>query len=378
MAEHFRAELYPEPRAPYYIATLPFTRFSAGVKVLHLLCHSLNLRGQSAYLLPIYPTKALERESFCEPSLVTPLLTRRTTKRHADDGLCPIIVYPEIVTGNPFSASCVVRYVLNFPGALGGDILFNADELCFSYSKVIAEKTKYPKNILFIPASDTRIFYPTPEQDERKGTCFYASKYQNTHNGQLLEITKNSLEITSGQPHSQSPEQVANIFRKSEVFYTYENTALAIEATLCGCPAVFLPNDYLKSIIASEELGRDGFAWGNSDEEVRRAKESVKNVFKNYTHTINQFYEQLDVFTAKTQEHAKTRINTSKNVEMLLDHLPKLDDSEWKDLHYAQLFRKLPWRVEKKIGEFLNTIGLEQDGRFLWERANIRGRKNKS
>ena len=375
MAEHFRAELYPEPRAPYYIATLPFTRFSAGVKVLHLLCHSLNLRGQRAYLLPIYPTNARERESFCEPSLVTPLLTRRTTKRHADDGLCPIIVYPEIVTGNPFSASCVVRYVLNFPGALGGDVLFNADELCFSYSKVLAAETKHPENILFIPASDTRIFYPPPEQEERRGTCFYASKYQNTHKGQLLEITNDSLEITSGRPNSQSPEQVADIFRKCEIFYTYENTALAVEATLCGCPTVFLPNPYLKSIIASEELGGDGFAWGNSDAEVSRARDSVKNAFNNYMRTIDQFYAQLDLFVSKTQENAKTRKYALETIETLLAHLPKMEDDEWREEHYAPLFRKFPWKIEKRIGEFLNSLGLEQDGGFLWDRATKRGKK---
>jgi hypothetical protein len=268
-----------------------------------------------------------------------------------------------------------VRYVLNFPGALGGDKLFNAEELCFSYSKVLASETKHPENILFIPASDTRIFYPALVQEERKGTCFYASKYQKTHGGKLFEITNDSLEITSGQSNSQSPEQVADIFRQSEIFYTYENTALAVEATLCGCPVVFLPNPHLKSIIASQELGSDGFAWGNSDAEVSRARDSVKNAFTNYARTIDQFYDQLDAFVVKTQEYVKTKKYTLENVETLLTHLPKVDDNEWKQEHYAPLFRKLPWKIEKRIGEFLNSLGLELDGGFLWDRATKRGKK---
>ena len=376
MIENVKTELYPELKSPYYIATLPFTRYSAGVKALHLLCHGLNLRGQRAYLLPIHPTDRRERESFCEPSLLTPLLTRKMAKHHAEYGMCPIVIYPEIVVGNPFNSSCVVRYVLNFPGALGGDKIFNSKELCFGYSKILAAETTDPENILFIPASDTRVFYPKEPEKKRTGSCFYASKYKKYFNGQLFEITSNSLEITSGQTNSQSPEQIADIFRQSEVFYTYENTALAIEATLCGCPVVFLPNSYLTSIIATEELGRDGFAWGNSVTEIARAKQSVKRAFDNYKRTINLFYGNLDVFVLKTQEHAKTKRQSIKNIETLLSHLPKIDDSEWKDENYAPLLKKIPWRAEKIIGEFLNTLGLEEDGRFLWERSRNRSKKN--
>lgn len=369
MQDPLITSVYPSTKMPYYIGTLPYTRFSAGVKALHLLCHNLNLRGQSAYLLPINGVSASEQETFCEPGFLTPILTARIARYHLEHGHTPITVYPEIVVGNPFGGACVVRYVLNFPGVLGGNKIFDKNELCFGYSKILAETTNNPDNILFIPTSDTRIFHPAAEQSERKGTCFYASKYQKNHCGKLLDITKNSYEITSGFSDSQSPEEIADIFRKSEIFYTYENTALATEATLCGCPAVFIPNEHLESIIASEELGSDGIAWGNSDQEITRAKNTVDKAIHNYTKNIFRFYEMLDIFIEKTQQHAKNIKHLPENLEALLGHLPKTEDVSWKNIHYAPLLKKLPWRLEKHIGAALVTLGLEKDGVFLWNRA---------
>jgi hypothetical protein len=303
------------------------------------------------------------------------VLTPLIAQRHFDDAVTPILVYPEIVSGNPFGGACVVRYALNYPGALSGDKIFDKRELCFSYSKVLAEHTNYPENILFIPASDTRIFYPATSEKQRSGTCFYASKYQNSHKGTLFETTRDSLEITSGLANSQTPEEIAEIFRTSEIFYTYENTALAIEATLCGCPAVFLPNAHLQSIIASEELGTEGFAWGDAPEEVARAKETVKKAFDNYTRNIKKFYQDLDIFISKTQSHVKQKEYAPENFNMLMSHLLRLSNLEWKNIHYAPLLRKLPWQIEKQIGALLSTIGLKQDGEFLWNRALRRAKQ---
>jgi hypothetical protein len=43
--------LFPTPGAPYYIVSPPYTEKSAGVKVLHMLCHALNVSGQRAYMI---------------------------------------------------------------------------------------------------------------------------------------------------------------------------------------------------------------------------------------------------------------------------------------------------------------------------------------
>lgn len=291
--------LYPDDRQhPYYVVSPPYVRNSAGVKALHLLCHSLNRAGQSAFMI-IYP--GFHGGASINPELLTPMVTQGVVDHHYRQMRCPIVIYPETVSGNPFGAPFVVRYILNFPGLLGGDQQYDANELCFGYSKVLAEATQQPENVLFIPASDTRIFYPPPAGSRRSGSCFFASKYQSVHGGELFPITKGSVEITRNRPDEQAPSEIAELFRRSEVFYAYENTALAVEALLCGCPTVFLPNQYLSELIAFRELGNDGFAWGTDPVEVARAKATIEQGQQNYLETYNLFHNQLAKFIRKTQ-----------------------------------------------------------------------------
>lgn len=295
--------IYPDPRHPYYIVAPPYTHTSAGVRVLHLLCHSLNRKGQTAYVM-IYPS--LPWRVPTTPDLLTPLLTPRVIESHFQRGLAPIVVYPEIVSGNPFNAPCVVRYVLNFPGLLGGEVKYAPDELSFGYSQVLAKAAGAGDRVLFLPATDTRIFYPPPAGSKRQGSCYFASKYKGA-GGALFDVTKDSIEIKRHTKDAQSTQEVAELLRRSEVFYTYENTALATEAVLCGCPAVFLPNPHLTDIIAAKELGPEGFAWGAAPEDVARAKATVAEGAANYLKAYDAYWRDLDRFIALTQKHAEGR-----------------------------------------------------------------------
>ena len=59
--------LFPTPAAPYYILSPPFTERSAGVKVLHMLCHALNVSGQRAYMITMN-TPPQGGETYCASS----------------------------------------------------------------------------------------------------------------------------------------------------------------------------------------------------------------------------------------------------------------------------------------------------------------------
>ena len=318
-SEKLSDPIYPDVNHPYYIVAPPYVRTSAGVRVLHLLCHALNKRGHTAYVM-LYPTLPW-RDDQVAPDLMTPVLTRHVVDNHFRRGLVPIVVYPETVAGNPFGAPCVIRYVLNFPGLLGGDKEYAAEELIFSYSRILAEATRSPDNILFLPATDTRIFRPPPEGQKRQGSCFYANKYKLAHGGKLFDVTKDSVEITRDRPDSQTPQELAELFHRSEVFYSYENTALATEAVLCGCPAVFLPNPYLSEIIAVRELGTEGYAWGADKVAVDRAKATVGDGARNYLKTYENFWRDLDRFIAMTQRHVEGKVYAAPM------HVPNVSDT---------------------------------------------------
>ncbi len=45
-----------------------------------------------------------------------------------------IVLYPEVVSGNPLKAAKVVRWTLNSPGLLGGDAHYADDEMVFVFN----------------------------------------------------------------------------------------------------------------------------------------------------------------------------------------------------------------------------------------------------
>jgi hypothetical protein len=368
--------VYPRKSNPYYIITPPYTRTSAGIKALHLLCHHLNLNGYPAYLIITDRGYTVNNELLTHPDFLTPRLTQSIANYHFIDGRRPIVIYPEIIRGNPLKADCVARYILNFPGLLGGNTTYPETEFIFSYSKALAQHTNFPDNILFIPASNTDIYHPATEKITRSGSCFYAAKYQEVHRGELFQITKNSIEITRDESRF-TPEVIANLFQECEVFYTYENTALAIEAALCGCPTVFLPNRHLDKIIASDELGQDGYAWGTDPEEIQRARETVALAFENYTKAVANFKQDLKKFINQTQVLSKTKSYSLAQHTQLINILTKdinfISDPDNKNNDEpAKYLLFFPWWVERFVGEALSSLGLLNDGDYLWNRATDR------
>lgn len=293
--------LLPKPgRHPYYIVSPPYARTSAGIRVLHFLCHALNSIGQAAFIV----FRPETRDASVDPELATPVLDRHIAAHHFAKRTTPIAVYPEVVKGNPIRLPVVARYVLNFPGLLGGDAAFSPDEICFGYSGVLAEAVGVPANVLHIPIIDTRVFTPPEDGRIRQGSCFYAGKLKEIHGGTTFDLPSDSVEIHRSGPKREEPHEIAELFRRSELFYCFENSALATEAALCGCPVVFMFNAFFQETISTDEMGWDGFARGNHPAEIARAKATVGNVRANYARTLPRFWQQLDRFVDLTQRRA--------------------------------------------------------------------------
>ena len=171
-----------------------------------------------------------------------------------------VAVYPETVSGNPFGARTVVRWVLNRPGLLGGEAVYDSEELVFTYSEVYRP---YISNTvagrLYLPIIDHEIFWAPPSGSlSRALTCFYIGKSQWKEG---IVDRAESLELTRSWPDR---SELGKILRRSRALYCFDNsTMLVYEALLCGCPVVVIPDgtqrweDYL-----TLELGVDGISWG--------------------------------------------------------------------------------------------------------------------
>jgi hypothetical protein len=241
------------------------------------------------------------------------LLNDEWVQCHFDQGITPIVVYSEIVFGNPLKAHWAVRYLLNFPGALGGPKKkIDSNDMILSYAKGMNPWNTESEMVLHLPPCDTSIYYPPPASNKRSGSCFYAAKFKSVYRQETFAITNGMTEITRDGADVMAPIEIANLFRKSEFFYCYENSSLAIEARLCGCPVIFLPNAYFDKIIAADEAGLDGIAWGNSEEQVKFAKETVHLFFEKYKSKVDLFWQQLDIFIEATQARAKQTVYHEK------------------------------------------------------------------
>src|SRR5262249_5552273 len=112
-------------RRGYVISAPNFVSNSAGIACLYRLCNDLNERGY-----PSYVTTSLTTNS----QIIAPLVPLKEARRLVSRGF--VAVYPEIIAGNPLNATTVARWVLNRPGLLGGDRVFDSSELVFCYSDV--------------------------------------------------------------------------------------------------------------------------------------------------------------------------------------------------------------------------------------------------
>jgi hypothetical protein len=295
--------IFPLQRNPYYFVSPRYVRTSAGIKGLYLLCHWLNRLGECAFIY----TWPENLQKTVQPDLLTPVVTRAVIDHHISEGRSPIFVYTDVATENIANADVIVRYFGHYPGHLAPRVKLADEELHFSHSLQIAEKTDAPDNVIYIPVCDPSVFHPPENPSARKGTCYYAAKYKDVHGRKIFGIPANSLEITRDTKDDLTPAQLGDLFRRSELLYLFEDSAIGNEATMCGCPVVLVPNDHFMMPVGFNEVGHDGIAWGLDAAEIERAKSTVGLSFQNYLKLINDFPSSVSSFVEKTQFYASTR-----------------------------------------------------------------------
>jgi hypothetical protein len=285
---------------PYYLVAPRHTRTSAGVRVLYRFADLINKSGSSAYIF-LWPHFNLSLAS--SPTDIAPFLTKKVADYHFNTGLTPIVIYPETVNISRFCAPVRVRYLLNYDELLFKNEPLDSDDYLLGYSEAIVNQIKVnkPCRTLFLPVSDPVFFSPAATQGPRVGGAFYAGKYKYHFNGKTFPVTDGMPEITRDRPDSQTPEQIRDLFRRIELFYCYEDSALALEAILCGCPTVFLPNEHFKAPLAAKELGGLGFASGTSLDQIQHAKDTVDLARLRYFQMLEDIQGEVKSFIEETQ-----------------------------------------------------------------------------
>ena len=211
-------------------------------------------------------------------------------------GAQPIVIYPETVHGNPLNAECVVRYVGNFPGLLGGPDAFPEGDSIWAFGRSLARAAGSEK-VLTIPISDPRYWTPPRGEVARTEEIVYAPKFRLL--GGIPKPHRGALEITRNQP---TGLDLRRLLRRSKRLYLYENSALGTEAILCGCPVVWMPNPFLQAPALLDEFGWVGHTWGDDDAKgIRHATATVDVFRRKYIGLFHDFPGRLRTFIQETQ-----------------------------------------------------------------------------
>jgi hypothetical protein len=224
-----------------------FDEYIGGVIALHRLCDLLNRQGYKAYLWP-------ERRPLFNP--VEPLgsawrmfrfIKRRRNRRYTtrpgfetpiarpSDLHEAIVVYPEVIAGNPLRAKHVVRWLLHKPGFHTGKAEYGPDDRFFFCQKAFDDPRLNPDGDNLLQTVLVRDdIYQQVNFGERRGTCYLIRK------GKGREIAHDLSDSILVDDLSHA--QLAEVFNRVQTCISYDMyTNYSLFAALCGCTSVVVP-----------------------------------------------------------------------------------------------------------------------------------------
>lgn len=280
----------------FLIYAPPYDPNTGGVIALHRLCDLINRSGREAFLYPLMPSYELHpynarqaatfarriqahfaklHEYKVNPEFITPVLAADMEDEAGDD---LIVVYPEIVFGNPLRAPHVIRWMLHRPGFHTKKVYFGFGELHFYYGLAFRQfdfpGCKTSDLALMIQHAPYKLYVDEDLSRPRSGTAYCLRKGK----GRPIEHDLTDSILIDGKSH----EEVAEIFKRVKTFISYDLwTAYSRFAALAGCDSVVVPQDGMdKMQWAPEAMNRMGIAYGFDDiEEARRTRAGVLTYF---------------------------------------------------------------------------------------------------
>ncbi|MCZ4673872.1 WavQ [Citrobacter sedlakii] len=273
-----------------YIYTNSYDANSGGAVVLHRLCHIINKHSEhNAYLVKLDPfnygektiRKFLSKVKWefinkykfqTNPLWETPIWTN--IKAFPEDA---IVIYPEIINGNPLNIKNVVRWFLHQPGYHTGVIDYGDNELFYKFNSAIKDFHRSGSHIsdndlkvIYYPID---IYYQKDNIERDIESCFLVRKGFDkppVHTSDAIRI--------DGLEH----EQVADIFRRSKRFISYDDyTAYSIFSVLCGCASYVVPAEgQTITDWYPDKKDRYGISYGFSDEQQQWANETKDKVYE--------------------------------------------------------------------------------------------------
>ena len=208
-----------------------YTHRSSGIRALYRLCHHLNCCGYPSAVIAAGKAKP---EGWNAP---------RWSGAVGDS----IVVYPEVVQGNPLRARRVVRWVLNDPGLLGGDTRYDDDEMVFVYDpaklEVASRATRVPlgeSRVLWTGLVDPRFIYADASVPKTLNCTF-------THKGRKLSERfplPDGVQAIALESVTPTMSALGDVLRRTRTLYSYDHYSNVLrEAHISGCDILVVGSD---------------------------------------------------------------------------------------------------------------------------------------
>lgn len=262
-----------------------FDNTSGGIAAMHKLCSDINFLGRTAYITSRNTNNKLN----------APFIGSREI--NVDEW---VVIYPEIVVGNPYNFQHVVRWVLNTPGVCGGG---NAQafydhvkptDVIFKYSEFFDYKTKQVDGQLRCTFIDYEIFY-NKNMTRDIEACYFIKKggcKQTVHPANAINFAT----------YQHNWEMAADFLNRTKYMYCYDNECFWVTlAALCGCIPVVIPNNGLDSATWKQHFpfNKRGVAFGmdeieQAQSELSLVEEHCMSVQINDLNKVKKFIAKCD------------------------------------------------------------------------------------
>ena len=289
----------------FVVYSHPYDIKCGGITVIHYLVKLINERynNNNKYQAKLFMHNNIRyKNPFCNDFAQIDEINDNT-----------VVIYPEIISGNPLNAKNVVRWILLELGIempLDHYKKWGLNDLVYHW-ETKENTTNYKQ--LSCPFLNTTIF-KNNNNSERTKTCYLIKKAPFIHKNIINYMhPPNSICIDN-----LSLQEINNIFNEYKYFYSYDpNTAYVIFAAICGCIPIIYPIDgiseeeyfssriynfngtiYNKGIVYGNDLNKINYILENKLNENN--KEYYKELFDLYQKTtISKFLEEMYLYIDK-------------------------------------------------------------------------------
>ena len=212
-----------------------------------------------------------------------------------------IVIYPEIVKGNPLMAKNVVRWLLYHYPYANDNSAFSKNDLFIAYRKIFNNLKLNPDNNIVKVSYFNSSLYRQYNFSKREGRCYVIYKGRNRKDlpskfdGPVYDI-------------NMSQEEIVEMFNSHKYCYFYDlQTFYSTIAAVCGCIPILVPE---KGKTLSDYRTSDepllGCAFGDSPEQIKYAID-----------TRNELLKKLDFDT-------RNKVNVKNLVDILQKHFGEI------------------------------------------------------